>query len=189
MDKKVIIGIIIAIVVIILAGYFILNIGDKTLVAGDLQVTVPGNYTADTEFAAHAGDLNVSFIEQKGTTNKDFVDKFFKAVSVNGKNSGYENITNKTVNGTNAYEFAAHPNNLKNVSSEKEAVAGGEAWTTYPPDFATPHEGNVNHFRSVYFVKDDKVYVLSFTTTNPSTSLYTPEIDGIINSLAPAAKK
>ena len=79
--------------------------------------------------------------------------------------------------------------NLKNVSSEKEAVAGGEAWTTYPPDFATPHEGDVNHFRSVYFVKDDKVYVLSFTTTNPSTSLYTHEIDGIINSLAPAAKK
>ena len=43
--------------------------------------------------------------------------------------------------------------------------------------------------KKIYFVKDDKVYVLSFTTTNPSTNLYTHEIDGIINSLAPVAKK
>lgn len=189
MDKKVIIGIIVAIVVILLAGYFILNTGDKILVAENLQVTVPGNYTADSEFSAHAGDLNVSFIEQKGSPNNDFVNKFFKAVKVNGKDAGYENVTNKTINGTNAYEIAAHPDKLKNVSTEREATAEGEAWTTYPPEYAAPFGGEVDHFRSVYYVKDDKVYVLTFTANNASTNLYTPEIDGIINSLAPAAKK
>lgn len=187
MDKKVIIGIIVAIVVILLAGYFILNTGDKILVAENLQVTVPGNYTADSEFSANAGDINITFIEQKGLPNNDFA-KFFKAVSVNGKDAGYENVTNKTINGTAAYELAAHPDKLKNISTEREATAEGEAWTTYPPEFVAPYE-KVDHFRSVYYVKDDKVYVLSITAGNASTNLYTPEIDGIINSLAPAAKK
>lgn len=188
MDKKVIIGIIVAIVVVALAGYFLLTSGNTTLVAEDLQVIAPGNYSASSDFSAAAGDVNVSFVPQKGTSNKEFVNKFFKAVMANGKNAGYENITNKSINGTEAYEFAAHPGNLKNVSTEREATAEGEAWTTYPPEFAAPFEGNVDHFRSVYYVKDDKVYVLTFTTGNASTNLYTPEIDGIINSIAPVQK-
>jgi hypothetical protein len=188
MDKKVIIGIIAAIAVVAIAGYFLLSSGNVTLVAEDLQVTVPGNYTAVGEVSASAGDVNISFVPQKGSSNKEFVEKFFKAVMANGKEAGYENITNKSINGTDAYEFAAHPDKLKNVSSEREATAEGEAWTTYPPEFAAPFEGNVDHFRTVYFVKDDKVYVLSITAGNASTNLYTPEIEGIINSLAPVQK-
>lgn len=190
MDKKVIIGVVIAIVAILLVvGFFVLGNSPVTLVADDMQVTLPGNYSASSDFAASAGDINISFMERKGSADKDFHEKFFKSIVANGKGSGYENITNKTLNDTKIYEFAAHPKNLKNVSSEREATSEGEAWTVYSPDFAAPEPNGVDHFRSVFYIKGDKVYCLYITAGNSSTNLYTPEIDGIINSIAPAAKK
>ena len=189
MDKKVIIGIIVAIVAIALVGFYIISTAEVTLIAEDAQITLPGNYTANGDFAASAGDVNISIVEQKGSTDKDFVAQFFKAISANGKDAGYENVTNKTINEYTVYEFAAHPDKLQNVSSDKEATAdGGEMWTTYPPEFAAPFDGGVDHFRTVYYVNGDKTYTLQITAANATTNLYTPEIDAIINSIAPVKK-
>ena len=61
-------------------------------------------------------------------------------------------------------------------------------WTTYPPEFAAPFDGGVDHFRTVYYVNGDKTYTLQITAANATTNLYTPEIDAIINSIAPVKK-
>jgi hypothetical protein len=188
MDKKtkIIIGVV-AVVAIVLVGYFILTSGDVTMVAEDAQITLPHNYSVDNNIVAKAGDVNVSFMPLKGTDLK-FEKEFFGAIEANGKDAGYENITNTTINGYTAFDFAAHPDKLKNVSTERKSTDEGEAWTTYPPEAVAYFDHPVDHFRTVNFVKDNKVYTLRVYTDNPDTSLYTSEIDGIIKSIAPVKK-
>jgi hypothetical protein len=191
MDNKVLIGIVVAIIAIALVvGFFFLSNSEVVLVADDLQVTLPGNYTADSDFSASAGSVNISFVKQKSSSiDKGFYEKFFKTLMAHGKEAGYENITNRTVNDTTLYEFGAHPNNIQNMSSDREATAEGEAWTVYTRDLSAPFEDGVDHFRTVYYIKGDNVYTLYITTTNSTTNLYTPEINSIIDSVAPAEKK
>jgi hypothetical protein len=189
MEKKtkIIIGVVIAIIAIVLVGLFIIGSGEVTLQAEDLAIKLPNNYTVDNNAVASAGDVNISFAPQLGV-DKKFEEKFFGAIKDNGKAAGYENITNKTINGIPSFEFAAHPDKLQNVSSNREYTSEGETWTTYPPEAVSYFQNPVDHFRTVDFLKDDKVYTLQIFTNNPNTNLYTPEIEAIINSVAPVSK-
>ena len=189
MDNRIIIGVVVVVAAIAAVGFYMVSTADVILYADDMQITLPHNYTADSDFSAAAGDVNISFVAQKGTTGKDFYEKFFKTISTNGKEAGYENVTNKTIGDIKVYEFTAHPSQLKNVSSNKEATSEGEEWTVYPPEVSAPFDKGVDHFRTVQYIKRDNVYTLSIPTTNPSANLYTKEINTIVDSIAPAAKK
>ena len=171
------------------AGWFDFLGGDKYLVGDGAQVKVPSNYTVDDKkIAASCKDINITLTPQKSSDDK-LEKEFFGAVKSNGKKAGYENITNKTVNGYTLHEFAAKTAKLKNLTASTEVPGSDEAWITFPPEIAAPFEDNVDHFRSVTFLKDGKEHKLIIFTTNPDTNLYTPEIDGIINSINATAAK
>lgn len=190
-NTKIIIGVIV-VVAILLVGFFILSNQEGHLIADDTQVTVPSNYSVQNDLAASAGDVNISFVAQKGSTSsKQFENEFFGALKANGKASGYKNVTNKTINGYTAHEFAGTLDKLKNVSTnEKSTSDGGISWTTYPPEaVALTTDGKVDHFRAVNYLKGDDVYTLRIYTSNPDTNLFTPEIDKIIDSIAPVENK
>ena len=192
MDKKtilIILGVIVALAVIIFIGLIALGSSEFTMEGDAAQVTVPGNYTYDDKaFVASSQDgVNITITPIQGTTN-DMLLKFYGAVRDNGKDSGYENVSNKTINGYNVYEYAGHPDQLKNVSTNREVSGNYESWTEYPPEAAAVFTTPVDHFRAVIFEKDGKINQMNIYTDNSSTNLYTPEIDAIINSIAPITK-
>ena len=107
---------ILAIVIIVLAvfsclsiasaGFFDFLSGEKFLEGDNTQVKVPSNYTVDDKkMVASCNGINISFVAQKSTDNK-FESDFFAAIKENGKEAGYENVTNRTVNGYTIYDFA-----------------------------------------------------------------------------------
>ena len=170
------------------AGLFDFLSGDKFLQGEDAQVKVPSNYTVDDKnMVASCNGVNLSFITQKSSDNK-FGSEFFAAIKENGKEAGYENVTNRSVNGYTIYDFAGHPSKLKNVTIPTEVPGSVAAWIEYPPDIAAPFDHPVDHFRSVTFNKDGKEYRLLISTNNSTTNLYTSEIEGIINSIEPMKK-
>ncbi|MDO5859119.1 hypothetical protein [Methanobrevibacter sp.] len=173
---------------VVSAGWFDFLGGEKHLEGDGSQITVPGNYTLDDKkLVASCGDINVTFTPQLKTDDK-FEDEFFGAVKTKGNESGYENVTNKTVNGYTVHEFAAHPDKLKNMTVSTEVEGSDEAWIEFPPEIAAPFTDPVDHFRSVTFIKDGKEHKLLIFTNNATTNLYTSEIDGIIDSIAPLEK-
>ncbi len=187
MEKKgkILIGVVLAIIVLIIAGLFIVGNMDVTLGTDSAQVTLPSDYTIDDKGVAVFEDINVMMSPVVGVS-ADNEKNVYKTIKANGKDAGYENITNKTINGFEVFEFAAHPDKLKNVSSDRDYSSDGSyTWTTYSPNF--PYEGatslNVDHYRVVSFIKGDKVNYLTIFTDNPNASLYTPEIENIINSV------
>lgn len=185
---KIIIGVVIVIIAVAIIGFY-LSTAEVTLAADDAQITLPSNYTVKDKIIASSGDTNISFVPQKGTSSdKDFENKFFGAIKSNGKAAGYKNVTNKTINGYTVHEFAANPNKLKNVSTDHKDTSEGVAWTTYPPETVAYFDDPVDHFRNVNYIKGDNVYTLKIYTSNPDTNLYTPEIEKIINSIAPVEK-
>ena len=113
---------------------------------------------------------------------------FYKAVTQNGKEAGYKNISKSDINGYKAYEFAAFPDKLKNVSTNEEATDEGTSWMTFEPYLPFGADAGVHHYRMVTYVKDGNVNYLSIFTKDPNTSLYTSEIDNIINSIGPIEK-
>ena len=165
------------------AGWFDFLGGEKQLVGEGSQVTVPSNYTVDDKkIAASCNDINITLTPQKSSDDK-FEKKFFSAVKSNGKSAGYENVTNETVNGYTLHEFAAKTAKLKNLTASTEVAGSDEAWITFPPEIAAPFDDPVDHFRAVTYIKDGKEHKLVIFTNNSATNLYTPEIDGIINSI------
>ena len=171
------------------AGWFDFLGGDKYLVGDGAQVKVPSNYTVDDKkIAASCKDINITLTPQKSSDDK-LEKEFFGAVKSNGKSAGYENVTNKTVNGYTLHEFAAKTAKLKKLTASTEVPGSDAAWITFPPEIAAPFDDHVDHFRSVTFLKDGKEHKLIILTTNPDTNLYTPEIDGIIDSINATAAK
>ncbi|WP_296796511.1 hypothetical protein [uncultured Methanobrevibacter sp.] len=170
------------------AGWFDFLTGEQFLQGDDAQVKIPSNYTIDEKkvFASCNG-INITFTPQKSTDNK-FETEFFNAIKENGKEAGYENVTNRTVNGYTIHDFAGHPSKLKNMTVTTQVPGSDYAWIEYPPELAAPFDHPVDHFRSVTFIKDGKEHVLLISTNNATTNLYTPEIEGIINSIGPLKK-
>ena len=188
----IILGVIVAAAVIIgilLAGFISLGGADFIMEGTGSGVTIPGNYTMDDKsYTAYNEDngVNITIMEDSAP---DKVEKFYGAIRDNGKDSGYENVTNTTINGYAAYEFAAHPDQLKNVSTNRVSEGNYETWTEYGPEAAGTFDYPVDHFRSITYVKDGKSNTLLISTKNPNTNLYTPEFDAIINSIAAITDK
>ena len=189
---------ILAIVIIVLAvfsclsiasaGFFDFLSGEKFLEGDNTQVKVPSNYTVDDKkMVASCNGINISFVAQKSTDNK-FESDFFAAIKENGKEAGYENVTNRTVNGYTIYDFAGHPSKLKNMTVPTVVPGSDAAWIEYPLFFFAPFDKPVDHFRSVTFIKDGKEHKLLISTNNATANLYTSEIEGIINSIGPMKK-
>lgn len=180
----IILGIIVLIAVIL--GVVLASLGnaDYTMQGDAAEITVPGNYSFDDEnFTAYNGDgVNVTLIEQSSPDN---FKKFYAAIKDNGNDSGYQNVTNTTINGYEVYDFAANSSELKNVSTAREVSGNYETWTEFTPEMAASFKTPVDHFRSITYIKDGKINQLLIYTDNPNASLYTPEIDAIINSIAP----
>jgi hypothetical protein len=173
---------------VVSAGFLDFLGGEKVLEGEGSQVKLPSNYTLDDKkIVATCGDINVTFTPQLSSDIK-FENEFFSAISSDGKDAGYENITNKTVNGYTVHEFAAHHDKLKNLTAPTVVEGSDEAWITFTPDAAAPFQNPVDHFRSVTFIKDGKEHKLMISTNNPSVDLYTSEIEGIINSIGPMQK-
>ena len=145
----IILGIIVALAVIV--GIVLASMGnaDYTMQGDAAQITVPGNYSFDdANFIAYNDDgVNVTIMEQR---SPDYFKKFYGAIRDNGKDSGYQNVTNTTINGYEVYDFAANPSELKNVSTTKEVSGGYETWTEYTPETAASFKTPVDHYRPSY---------------------------------------
>ena len=180
---KIIIGVIVVIIAIIAAGALILSNSDVTLMANDATITLPSKYTIDDKGVASSDNVSVLFTPVSGGSAAQ-EKAFFQAIKDNGKDAGYKNISKTKINGYTVYDYSANPDKLKNVSSNKEYSGDTTSWMTYTPYLA--YDGvttmDVDHFRMVSYMKDDNVYYLTFFTDNPDTSLYSSEIDQIINS-------
>ena len=191
---------ILAIAIVVLAVFACLNavsagfldfLNPEQFLQGDgSQVKIPNNYTIDDKkMVASCNGVNISFVAQRSSDDK-FESDFFAAIKEDGKDAGYENVANKTINGYEVHEFSGKLANLKNMTVPTTAVAGtDEAWIEYPPDLAAPVDKSVDHFRSVTYIKDGKEHKLLIYTTNSTVDLYTPEIEGIINSIGPMESK
>ena len=189
MNKKVIIGIVIVVIIAIVAGLFLFNSADLTLVAGDAQVTVPGNSTVDKDGVAHYGDIGITFTPIVGL-NESSMKEMFDAFKSNGADAGYCNVTTGEVNGYKTYEFNADPTKLKTVSSDKVASGDYETWNEYDPYI--PYKGitdmKVVKFRYIGFVKDGSIKELCIFTNNTGADLYSSDMANIINSISAAEK-
>lgn len=171
------------------AGLFDFLGGESHMEGDGSQITLPGNYTLDDKkIVASCGDINITFTPQRSSDDK-FEEEFFAAIEDNGKDAGYENVTKNTTNGYTVHEFAAHPDKLKNMTVPTVVEGSDEAWIEYPPELSAPFDDPVDHFRSVTYIKDGKEHKLLIFTNNATTNLYTSEIDGIINSIAPMESK
>lgn len=171
------------------AGWFDFLGGDQFLVGDGAQVKIPSNYTVDDKkIAATGGDINITLTPQKSSDEK-FEDEFFSAIKQYGNESGYENVTNKTVNGFTVHEFAAHSDKLKNITAPTVVEGSDEAWIEFPPEVAAVFDDPVDHYRAVTFIKDGKEHKLLIFTNNATVNLYNAEIDGIIDSIGPVESK
>lgn len=195
MDKKVIIGIVggvILLLVILLAVFLIFMPSEQTITIDDMSVTVPGNYTVidedgDDGVLLSSGDTSVALLSMGSSGSSSNVEKFYGALRDNGKDSGYENVTTKDVNGLKIYEYAAHPSKLQNVSTTKQVEGNYETWTEYTPEMGMMGANSTcDHFRTLIVDYSGDIYVLAFSTDVPGVSLYTQEIENMINSLTAA---
>ena len=169
------------------AGLFDFLIGDQYLQGEDCQVKIPSNFTIDDKLVAVRDDMNITFTPVMGMDDGS-ENQFFTAIKVNGKEAGYENVTNKTVNGYTVHDFAAHPDKLKNVSTPRVTEGNEETWWTFSPLSVAPTADNVDHFRSISYMKDGKQYKLYIFTNSSDVNLYTPEVEDIIDSIGPIEK-
>ena len=182
--SKIIIGVVAIILVVIVASFLVLSNMEKTLSTENVAVTLPGSYNVDGDFAATSGDISVMFSPVEDS--KDNQLKWLNTIKSKGKASGYENATNKTINGFTVYEFAAHPSDLKNVSSDKTysgtSSSWSATWVTYPP-YQPGELKYCDHYRLVAYIKGNTVTYLVFYTSNPNVDLYSPEINDIVASV------
>lgn len=188
MDKKIIAIIAVAIVAVVGIGLFVLGSGDITLEALDASVTLPNNFTVDDRGVASAGDVKVELVGSNDAP--DMLTSFMDAVAKRGADAGYKDYKNGTIGNFTFYEFTANPKELKNISTDRQTTSEGETWTEYPPQMVLGILGdtsNVEKIREVAFVntQDNKITTLLIYTNNTNVDLHTPEIDKIVNSIAP----
>lgn len=189
MEKKgkIIIAVVAVILVILVGGYLYLTSMPITLQGFEAEVKVPSNYSLDDKGVATAGNTSVIFT---GVTSSDksLEDNIFKAIQQNGKEAGYKNVSKSNVNGFKVYEYAAFPDKLKNVSTNEVETSEGTSWMTFEPYKPFGNTTAIHHYRMLTYQKDGNINYLTFYTNDPNTSLYTSEIDTIINSIAPIQK-
>ena len=76
------------------AGLFDFLIGDQYLQGDDCQIKIPSNFTIDDKnFVAVRDDMNITFTPIIGADDAS-ENQFFSASKVNGKEAGYENVSN-----------------------------------------------------------------------------------------------
>ena len=186
MDKKIAISIAVVVVVIlaILGGLFVLGNADVTLESTDSIVTLPNTYVIDETGSAtnHEEGTTIMFIGMIGSPNNAI--DLGKALLANGNSSGYENISEDTVNGFKVYEYAAKPDNLKTLK-----YGSSTEWTEYSPENLTDTHGskiNADHYRRVYYISPNNSTCTELTiiATKADTNLYSSEINEMIHSIA-----
>ena len=188
--SKIIIAVVALIIVIIVAAAIFFAFTMETVLYGEeAKVTLPGEFTIDENNPqlATAGDVSILFMPKPTSSSSEM--KYLGAVKSSGKEAGYKNITNTTINGYKAYEFAGDPDKLENVSTDKVVSGNYLTWTTFAPYLPTYDLEYCDHFRCVDYVKGSHVNSLYIYTDSPSVSLYTPEIDEIIHSIADAEEQ
>lgn len=182
-NKKILLAIV-AFIILALIGILLCILStDITMEGTGAYVTVPNDYELNTDSGvASKGDVNIFFTGLLDGTQS--TTDFYKAISANGKASGYENITEDTINGFKVYEYAAKADNLtvlKYGSSTK--------WVEYTPVNLTDMTGSkiqADHFRKVYYISPNNSFAneLTIYAKNPETDLYTQEVNDIIHKIA-----
>lgn len=189
MNKKILIGVIVVVIVAILGVLYMVGSSDLTLVAGDDVVTLPSEYMLDDKGIAYKDDVGVLFAPVM-SGNASAEKELFDALKSNGKDAGYKKIKTDEINGFKVYEFSAAPDKLKTVSSDRVSSGDYEYWHDYAP--YKPYEGMTNmdvaKYRYVGYVKDNKISELIIFTNNTNVDLYSDEINGIVNSISIAEK-
>lgn len=186
MDKKIIIGVVIVIVVAILGAYFWFSTPDHGLVGGDCSVILPSDYTVEDNGFSHKGDIGIYFVPINGTDGKK-QKEYFDAYKTYGKDCGYQNVSSSKINGFKVYEYSANPDELKNITTDTEIEGNYEVShviSTYTP-YKDVTDMDVVKFRYVSYVdKNDKLYELYILTNNTDADLHSGEISKIINSIS-----
>lgn len=179
---KIIIAVVVVILLAVIGGIFVLGSAEQTLETPTSSITIPNDYTIDYERGtATKDDITITFISILGDP-KDATE-LYKALSANGKGSGYENITNDTINGYKAYEYAAKTDNRTVVK-----YGSSTEWVEYSPLNLTDYTGQKipsDHYRLIDYVSPNNSATeeLVIFAKNPDTDLYTDEINEIINSI------
>lgn len=171
-NGKIVVAVISICLVIIVAGLLIYDSFGITVEGEGAAVKVPNSFGFDEEGFLTNDEYTVFLCPVIDAAPKDEA-KFFKVIKSNGKSSGYENVTSKTINGYKVYDYAASPHKLKNVTS------GGVTYEPYLP-FGID---DCDHFRIVTYVKGETVNYLIIFTDYPDVDLYTPEVEKIIDSV------
>lgn len=185
MDKnKAILIAVAAIIIVAVVGTFLyISNSDLTLEGTDSKITVPNTFQFEENTPIATKDnVSVMFIGVLGQTND--TTEFYKAVKANGNASGYENITENTINGYKVYEYAAKPENLKTVK-----YGSSTEWIEYPPINLTDGNGkkiDADHYRKVYYVSpnNSSVNELTIIAKSPDVDLYSEEINRIVDSIS-----
>ena len=192
MNKKVIIGVVIVIIVAILAAIFLLNPSEVTLVAGDTSVTLPSDYELDQDTGiATKGDIGVLYMPVASSDVKA-QKALFDTLKSNGKDAGYKKVKTDTINGFKVYQYSANPDKLKKVSSDKVREGNYETWKEYEPytPFKDMTKMDVKQFRYTAYVNETSKTIseLYIFTNNTDVDLYSSDIESIINSIAVVEK-
>ena len=96
-NKKILLAIVAFIILAILGLLLLIGSTDITMEGTGAYVTVPNDYELNTDSGvASKGDVNIFFTGLLDGTQS--TTDFYKAISTNGKASGYENITEDKIN-------------------------------------------------------------------------------------------
>lgn len=185
MEKKmaIILAVIILIIVALVGVFLFISNSDVTLEGTDSKVTVPKDFVLEENGALATKDnVSVMFVGIIGQTNESTT--FYNAIKTNGNASGYENISENTINGYKVYEYAAKPENLKTVK-----YGSSTEWIEYPPINLTDGNGkkiDADHYRKVYYVSpnNSSVNELTIIAKSPDVDLYSEEINKIVDSIS-----
>ena len=188
MNKKILVGIIVVIIAIV--GVFIyLGSSDVILESTNAQVTLPSDYTINSDSNDIAVRDNVGVGFTAGSIDKSDLDKLWKTLKSNGKSAGYEHVQISEINGFKVYEFGANPDKLKKVSSDKEYGSTTYTWMEYKPlipAFEEMTTMDVVYFRDVLFFNKltGRVSELVIFTDDSNIDLYSAEFQNIVESIS-----
>ncbi len=187
MNKKSILTIILVVIIVVVGLFFFLDVGGKELNSMDSSISIPNSYFINDQGIAYSDNIGIFFI---GVTNsKNFLDDYFEALKVNGKSSGYKNITTEEVNGYKLYEYNGNIKELKNVSSIKTNNGNYLEWKEYEPDTSFINYTNMNvvKFRQITYFneKTDSLNQLFIFTNDTNVDLYSDKLNNIAHSIKP----
>lgn len=185
MDKKfkIIIAVIAVIIIAIIGAIFILGNSAQTLEGSGATLTIPKDYEINFE-KGYATKDDVTIMFSGIMSDPKFTTDLYKALEANGKNSGYENITEDNINGFKAYEYAAKTDNRVMVK-----YGSSTEWTEYTPlNFTDASGQNIpsDHYRVIDYISPNNSTMneLVIFGKNPDTDLYSNEITEMINSIS-----